>query len=112
MTFAIALSLLVAVFVSVGPTAHTVVEAAPIDEATKYIPITPTRVLNTSDDGQSTLGANDDITIAPITAAVAAMAGVDAADVQAVAINLTVGPSSSTCGPDSSPPSVWFSSGC
>lgn len=81
---------MVAMSVSTSPTAP-VAQAAPLDDATKYVPITPIRVLNTdADAGQTTLGAEDTVTIAPITDAVAAAAGVEAADVQAVAINLTI----------------------
>lgn len=89
--FVLALSVLATVLVSVASTPSSPVGAAPIDDATKYIAVTPIRVLDTaSDPGRKALRAEGEITIAPITAAVAAAAGVDADDVQAVAINLTV----------------------
>ena len=56
----------------------------------RLVAISPERVLDTRRSSQfSRLGTNGSITVAPITAAVAAKAGVAPGDVEAVVVNLT-----------------------
>lgn len=88
---ALSLALLVAV-VATGATAipSGSVEALPDGRATRYVAISPIRVLDTRDPGFVNLTNDSALSIAPVTAEVAAAAGVSVDNVEAVAINLVV----------------------
>jgi len=64
--------------------------AAPGGQASRYVPITPVRVLDTRDPGSRPLRFFDIISIDPLTAGVMNAVDVDPLDVEAVAINLTI----------------------
>ncbi len=60
------------------------------DQATKYVAISPIRILDTRENSAGALRSTDSLSAAPLTPAVLAAAGVSAEDVEAVAINLTI----------------------
>ena len=67
------------------------VSANSIGVATRYVPISPIRVLDTrTDPGRRRLGAGRSLSLAPVTQAVAAATGVAPGAVQAVVLNLTM----------------------
>ena len=67
------------------------VSANSIGVATRYVPISPIRVLDTrTDAGRRRLGAGRSLSLAPVTQAVAAATGVAPGAVQAVVLNLTM----------------------
>jgi hypothetical protein len=75
----------------VAPTSNVaLVDAAPSGQASRYIAISPERVLDTRNPGFGTLRDGDTLSLDPLTAPVLAAAGVDALDVVAVAVNLTI----------------------
>ncbi len=79
----------------VGPTTPETPGVRPVASATgvstRYVPITPIRVLDTrTDPTRHRLGANGLLSLAPVTTAVLGASGTSAGSVQAVVLNLTM----------------------
>jgi hypothetical protein len=78
-----------------APAADAAADAAAGGHASRYVPISPIRVLNTRDSGFSPLLDLGILSVDPLVPEVIDAAGVDPLDVEAVAINLTIaGPKS------------------
>lgn len=84
-------SVIAGTMVAVG-SAATTPSAEAADDTSRYLPITPIRVLdsrNSAPPGQPAFGDRAQFNFSPITSAVAAAAGVDASQVTAVIMNVT-----------------------
>lgn len=82
---------LITTIITIAPTgAIQVADAAGRSQASRYVAISPQRVLDTRDPGFKILRDRDTISLNPLTAPVLAAAGVDPFDVEAVAVNLAM----------------------
>ncbi len=84
-------ALLAAALTTIGASISApVADAAPGGQASRYVAISPIRVLDTRDPGNGFVRADDSLSLNPLTVDVVAAAAVDPLDVEAVAINLTI----------------------
>ena len=65
-------------------------DAAAVGQASRYVAISPSRVLDTRDPGFTIMRDSDTLSGNPLAPAVLAAAGVDPLSVEAVVINLTM----------------------
>ena len=86
-----ALAILASIVAIVAPgDAPSTADAAAAGQASRYVAISPSRVLDTRDPGFTIMRDSDTLSVDPLTPAVLAAAGVDPLSVEAVVINLAM----------------------